>query len=68
MTLPSLEGDSNRLRGTGSPAVIEMRTCQQDGDYSESCSVDCSNPAALSDHILAPQHTANTHVKMGADA
>lgn len=25
MTLPSLEGDSNRLRGTGSPAVIELR-------------------------------------------
>lgn len=24
MTLPSLEGDSNRLRGTGSPAVIEL--------------------------------------------
>lgn len=24
MTLPSLEGDSNRLWGTGSPAVIEL--------------------------------------------
>lgn len=68
MTLPSLEGDSNRLRGTGSPAVIEMRPCRQDGDYSESCSVDGSVLAAQNAPIQAIKHTANTHVKMGADA
>ena len=68
MTLPSHEGDSNRLRGTGSPAVIEMRSCPQDGDYLDDCSVDFSEAAALSELTEVPQETANIRVKTGADA